>query len=404
MVEHKHLEGDSSQNLLDYTEEQIIAAQKTGDRGERELAVCVLLEEITGKGMNANHSEYVKEANRLEDENCAAALDVIIDEINELIAEMKESSHERIALENYRKMARESLDEIQPDEKVPHVQEEEESEPTPTHSAYEMDYGEQIVPVPLSGNEQEATSGYGLERAYLYPKGYFLPTITKNNRDVMLADMRKDKRDRRVKDEEIIDEALMWNPYSKEPWKPKTKWLSNVLFGLQEEFGLFEENVNYEKMQQYLYLVPCVTTKADNLRGTDCLAVYIDPETGERTVVTIDLSLNVEEKLYQGFSADLLVSPRGAYVHSDCNLRELQDLYTVKGNRKLDADKAKERRIQIGNAIARILKRKIREKEEGHRLHHFRLPGEKMFVQKTVTHTQGRLHDVFNPGKSFLSN
>ncbi len=202
-----------------------------------------------------------------------------------------------------------------------------------------------------------------------------------------------DTRPRLLREEGNIDEALERNPYRSEPWKPRTKWLSQVQYAMCEQFGLYANDDAYEIAKRQLYLVPCLATKADILRGTDCFAIHIDPATGRRTIATIDIASSDLKLDRKDVKSDLVVTPTGIYVHPDMDVAGVRGLYSNPGTRKIDDPHVRERRYKTGYALAEILKYKMTLSPG---LPHFRLPGEYVSSSLDTVSTRRRLGSLMH--------
>ncbi len=355
----------SQETLIESVNKTVRGLQtRNADAAERVMELCALVEDVTGRGLGMDFSEKLYGKNHMQEPGAEQSLAKVRYELKQLLANGLDEENRRMA-DAYANLAEEEEETL--------VAEEEGDLPVkpllPKHKEAVGERSDDIFEID-AGDAAYTINGHSLEHAYMYPKGEIMAPLTQRQMDFKMSQIRADKRDRAVKEEEAVLDALRLNPYKENPIEPDTSWLKKVLYHLWDEMKYFTDET--EHMMQNLYLVPAVGTDAD-LYGADCLAVYTDPVTGKHVVVTIDITAQPDGKL--DGKADIVVSPNHAFVHHDIKNKALDGLFTDKESQKISAPKAKERRALIGKAIGIILKEKLKKIERGQVVHHFRLPG-----------------------------
>jgi hypothetical protein len=208
---------------------------------------------------------------------------------------------------------------------------------------------------------RNSLTGETFENIQLYPTDKIPVRPTMQQMEQMRIDTKNEVVANRTDHElMIIQEAKERSPYADKPYDPETEWLSDIMYIVSKELHL--DTLSRDEQKKALIVVPCVGQRADVILGLDCFFEYRDPETGTVVHATLDLTLNTEKKLTEGWKADIVVTPGASYVHPSMNIDVAYENPEIK---MIDATMRNQRRELIGKAIAAIIRKKLTSAKKG---------------------------------------
>ncbi|TSC80626.1 MAG: hypothetical protein G01um101425_280 [Candidatus Peregrinibacteria bacterium Gr01-1014_25] len=316
-----HAEGLPDHDLLGDIDEQLTQTLLQESPADYVLQAYVLIEQVTGKSIGTQGELYDRGEGMMRHPDAPEALRTLRNGLARV------SSHlpfQKETIQWYVHLIDESLQTLLGSE----------AQRARREGSYEMELG----------SLSTTMTGEGFENALLYPNGA-PPIRPKSPTDV-----------EHLPEREAIDDAMATSPYAGRPWDPDAEWLADVTDVTSRQLKL--DAIPVEEAQRCIAAVPCIGRALDVRYGVDCFVRYVHPETGREAIVTLDLTTDVQRKLTEGFKADILITPEGAYLHPDLvdapRLRVVVD-DIEHGAGLIDAAHARDRRVRIGTAIGQIL-------------------------------------------------
>ncbi len=352
---------ESEDIFADLTERFEAISTASDDLQEQVALYCELIEEITGRGIGPDGRETHAQENHLAyADEASDLLGRISSALKPLLQELKASKGvdgtTLAMMDAYKHIADDFIIPSADTLKFP------ETVRSAPATQYELDVG-------------EAMNGSAFEDKLLYAKDHKVWRPTMEQIDHM----------NRLEPDMAYAEAMVKNPYKDRPWDPRSVWLADMHAIISHEMGLDAHPIVIA--DQCVIPVPCIGLSADIFYGVDCFIVFRDPVNGHESVVTIDISLDPVRKLIDGFKADILYTPHGAYVHEDL---PIHCDFIEPGSRKIDTPRVNDRRKQVGKAMAEVIRYRAQ-----HHLELFRLPKQKRQGVSSSQH-RANMRNVLN--------
>lgn len=346
-------------NLYEEVKTAIAASKNPQGSVEELLVECqARIEEIVGRGIGLNGEEKRYATDRLSEPGAEQSLALLVKHLRSGMARITDPTMRKVA-DAYADIGETGQAEIirnNTGEQIDLVRLHE-------NDRYQLDTG--------AKNQNQELNGIAFEDRLLYPEGVSPRRPSFEEIRKMERAFFEDRRNRELKEQEVLEEARRASPYADAPHDPSSIWLSDMMFIISDELGL--DRLPRSIQQKTLTVFPCVGERADILLGADCIFEYTHPQSGEVVHVTLDLSLNTPKKLQDGWKADILITSAAAYVNRDLGIRIE---YADHDLRMIDAAMRNERRQKIGKAIAAIIRERLKQMRDGKRMKGFRLPSE----------------------------
>jgi len=309
------------------------------------LEASLLIEEVTGHtvGMTLQKGEY-QGVDKLDEPGAEEALKLLMSAMEEALRALHLQGKDQIPYDTYLCVAQEWYDDRVSERQDRERAGSEHGEVTKgTSPGYELDLGDATMTGPQAENR------------FLYSSDKLPTRPSEVAMQRMCEAERVDPRDHYHKNQEYLQEVREQDPYKEKAWDPGSEWLADIQVVLMEEFHL--DSSGFVATGEWpIRMMPCVGTRADILRGTDCVVEFHDPVDGSSVAVTIDVTSNLENKAQGGVKADVVVSPQGALIHKDFELSGARQFCVDPRTLKIDHPQRNERRKLIAKAIAEIIR------------------------------------------------